>query len=170
MPRICPPHTHTHTAEPVLKRSPAAWAAAGSCPPPDWSRVWSAPPSVPSSRLWPRRPAWAPRASRSPPPRASSCRGKCWQLGGGGESARDVSQNVLKVFLLVFTAAGELWYALVSTVLLLHCSSTPPCFLPDSVYGVSNTKRLMLWHFSKSVFFSGASFSSKYGLTKVTWT
>lgn len=59
---------------------------------------------------------------------------------------------------------------LVSTVRLLHCSSTPPCFLPESVYGVSNTKRLMLWFFSKSLFVSGASFSSKYGFTKVTWT
>lgn len=61
------------------------------------------------------------------------------------------------------------FHILERTVLLLHCSSTPPCFFPDRVYGVSNTKRLMLWHLSKSVFFSGASFSSKYGLTNVTW-
>lgn len=60
-------------------------------------------------------------------------------------------------------------YLLVSIVLRLHCSSTPPCFLPDMVKGISNTKRRMLWLFSKSVFLSTSSFSSRYGVTCVTW-
>lgn len=58
---------------------------------------------------------------------------------------------------------------LVSIVLRLHCSSTPPCFLPDTVKGISNTNRRMLWLLSKSVFLSTSSFSSRYGVTCVTW-
>lgn len=39
---------------------------------------------------------------------------------------------------------GFILHLLVKTVLRLHCSATPPCFFPDRVKGVSNTKRLML--------------------------
>lgn len=61
--------------------------------------------------------------------------------------------------------AQKALHLLVRTVLRLHCSATPPCFLPDSVKGVSKTKRLMLWCISKSVFRSSISFSSKKGVT-----
>ncbi|TNN43607.1 hypothetical protein EYF80_046190 [Liparis tanakae] len=69
-------------------------------------------------------------------------------------------------FLLISSMATSMGlstsgYLLVSIVLRLHCSSTPPCFLPDMVNGISNTKRRMLWLFSKSVFRSTSSFSSR---------
>lgn len=51
----------------------------------------------------------------------------------------------------------------------LHCSSTPPCRLPLWVKGISNMKRRMLWDLSNSVFLSCSSFSSKNGITWVTW-
>lgn len=82
--------------------------------------------------------------------------GLSWEQGSKGESE---------------LAAGDLgsWElgadVLVRMVRLLHCSSTPPCFFPDSVKGVSKTKRLMLWCISKSVLRSSASFSSKKGVT-----
>lgn len=57
----------------------------------------------------------------------------------------------------------------VKIVRRLHCSSTPPCLLPAWVKGISNIKRRMLWVLSKSVFLSCNSFSSKYGITCVTW-
>ena len=58
---------------------------------------------------------------------------------------------------------------LVIIVRLRHCSSISPCALPDSVNGVSYINRRILLLRSKSVCLSRSSFSSKYGVTCVTW-
>lgn len=86
-----------------------------------------------------------------------------WVLNIASDNSRENLQSLLSA--LNNAATG----ILVRMVRLLHCSSTPPCFFPDNVKGVSNTKRLMLWCISKSVFRSSASFSSKKGVTYVTW-
>jgi len=60
-------------------------------------------------------------------------------------------------------------YSLVMMVRLRHCSSISPCDLPFFVNGVSNINRRMLLLRSKYVCLSHSSFSSKYGVTCVTW-
>ena len=88
----------------------------------------------------------------------SFSRPPCWGLGVALTEKRGLSLT---------GRAGEA--IPVRMVRRLHCSSTPPCRLPLWVKGISNMKRRMLWDLSNSVFLSCNSFSSKNGITWVTW-
>jgi len=147
-------------------RCPVVSAAAGSYPPPPCCTAGWAQILFETSHRWPLQSGSFLCSAAPPPGYASSGRGNWNSL------KRDIVTHGLKqlyivcymVFLFVVNK-----YLLVSMVRLLHCSSTSPCFFPDRVNGVSNTKRLMLWCLSKSVLLSCCSFSSKKGTTYVTW-
>lgn len=146
------------TPPPWRWRCPAVSAAAGSCPPPPCCRAgWAQRPCGTSHRWQPRSGSFL--CSAVPPPGYAS-------LGRGSwNSLKRAKHQAVRETPL--HRSKPVWHEnrnrrlLVSMVRLLHCSSTSPCFFPDRVNGVSNTKRLMLWCLSKSVLFSCCSFSSK---------